>query len=92
MFSSENLPASAGGPIAALREAVHGLRLPTASVYFECNQERISLHQSQVAALDLQLEQVRKRAFAAAVKLMALGGPKHATPDQSAPHIGGIAS
>lgn len=82
MFALEKVPASGGGSMAAVREAAQGLRLPTASLYYECNQERISQHQSQLAALDLQLEQVRKRAFAAAVKLMALAGPKPSATDQ----------
>lgn len=82
MLDPTKIPALAKGAIGGIANSARALLIPSASLYFECNQERIRQHQLQVAALDLQLEYVRKRAFAAAVKLMALAGPKPSQADQ----------
>lgn len=68
-------------PVLPLDNVLHSIRAlipPSASVYYECNRERIERHAAQLAALDLELATLRKRAFAAGARLMALRQQRHA--------------
>lgn len=76
---SQPLPPAPGGAWEAIARCVRALLPPSPALYCECNQERLREHWGRLAALDAALEDLRKRGFAAATRLMSLDPPPQAS-------------
>lgn len=62
----------APGPFGEIAASVRALVAPSPALYYAVQQERVREHRDQLATLDVRLEEVRKRAFAAGVRLMSI--------------------
>ena len=64
--------AEADASLSSVLASVRALIPPSSSLYYDCNRTRITEHAKRIAVLDLELTDLRKRAFAAGTKLLAL--------------------
>lgn len=77
---SQGLPGNQADPFLEIRLSIRALILPSPALYYECNRERLQEHAEKLVALDLELGLLRKRAFAAGTRLLALRRSSVPTP------------
>ena len=79
-------PAVMDGAFGAVQRSVRALLVPSAALYCECNHERLREHFGRLRALDAALEDLRRRAFAAATRLLSLDPPPQKSGDTDFAH------
>lgn len=72
----------ADASLSSVLASVRALILPSVTLYFECNRTRVADHAKRIAALDLELAAIRKRAFAAGTRLLSLRKPSVTTGER----------
>ncbi len=64
-----------GSALGRLAASIQNLIPPGPGLLFQCNRERVEARRATLAAIDVEIESLRRRAFAAAMQLAAVEQP-----------------